>query len=81
MTISPLLREKINVPVDKMSPGSSQACFVVVDKGVCIVKLFNIIPSIPLGTVPFLADQILNGSTFIFFDLTLVEESFYLKTL
>lgn len=64
-----------------MGPGSSQARFVVVDKGGGIVKLFNIVPSILLGTVPLPADQILNGPIFTFLDLTFIEEPFYLKAL
>lgn len=82
MTISPLPKEKINIPIDEMSAGSSQeACFVVVNEGDGILKLFNVVPSVLLGVVSFLADQILNGLTLLFFDLTLIEESFYFKAL
>lgn len=56
MTISPLLREKINVSIDKMGPDNSWPRFVVVDEGSGIVKLINIVQSIPLRTVPLLAD-------------------------
>lgn len=79
MTIFLFLKEIINVPIDKMGLGSNQACFVVVNKGGGIIKIFNIIPSVPLKTVPFLTDQILNIMVFIFLDLTLVQELFYLK--
>lgn len=79
MTISPLLREKINIPINKMGPGSSQACFVVIDKDGGIVELFNIVPSIPLETVPLPADQILNSPAFTLFNLTFVKEPFYFR--
>lgn len=79
MTIFLLLKEIINMPIDKMGLGSNLACFVVVNKGGDLIKIFNIIPSVPLKTVPFLTDQILNIMAFIFFDLTLVQELFYLK--
>ena len=62
-----------------MGLGSSQACFVVVDKGGSIVKFFKIVPSILLGTIAFLMDQILNGPTFIFLDLAFVKKLFYFK--
>ena len=79
--ISPLLREKINVFVEKLGSGRSQASFVVIDEGSGIVKLFNIIPSILLGTVFFPADQVFDALAFSLFDLALVKEFLYLKTL
>lgn len=81
MTISPLPREKINIFVVKVNLGSNQTYFVVLDKGGGIVELLNIILSVPLGAIFFPANQILNGLTFFFFDLTLVKELFYLKAL
>ena len=56
MTISPLLRGKINVFIEKMGPGRSQAGFVVVDEGGGLVKLFNVVLSSPLRTISFSAD-------------------------
>lgn len=64
-----------------MGHSSSQACFIVVDKGNGIVKLFNVVPSIPLKTVCLPTDQILNGPAFTLLDLTLVEEFFYFKAI
>lgn len=79
MTISPLLRENINVPVDKMGLSSSKACFVDVDKGSGIIEFFNVVSSILLGTVAPPTDKIFNGLTFTFLDLAFVEEFFYIK--
>ena len=81
MTIPPLPRKKFNVLIAKVNLGSSQSFFVVLNEGGGIVELLNVILSIPLGAVSFPTDQIFNGLIFFFFNLTLVEELFYLKVL
>lgn len=80
MTISPLPREKINVPNHEMGSGSSKkAWFVVVDKGNGIVKCLNIVPSVPLRAVSFSVKPNTQWLYLFFFDSTLVEEFFYFK--
>lgn len=71
----------------KWASNSYEGCFVVFDKGCFVVfnkgggsfEVFNIVPSVPLGAVSFLANKILNGLTFSFLDSILVKEFFYLK--
>lgn len=67
MTISSLPREKINIPINKVDSSSSQKTwFIVFDKSSGIVKLFNVVSSIPLKAVLFSADQGFNDFAFFF---------------
>lgn len=81
MIISPLLKEKIHIRIDKMGSGSSQACFILVDKVGSIVKLLNISLFIPFRTLPLLVDKIVNDLDNTIFDMIIVKEFFYLKAL
>lgn len=56
MTISSLPKEKINILIAKINPGSSQTYFVVFNISGSIVKLLNNVSSIPFRAVSFLAD-------------------------
>lgn len=77
MTSFFLPREKMNVCINKVDPSSSQETWLIVfDKGSGIVKLFNVVSSILLKAVLFLADQIFNDLASSFFDSTIIEKSF-----
>lgn len=82
MIIYPLPRKIINISIDKLGfDNSYKACLIFFSKDGGIVKLINIILSILVWAIVFLALEILNDFNFSFFDKILVKWFFYLKVL
>lgn len=67
MTISPLIKKNFSMSV------LSKIFFVFVDKLGNIVKIFNIVSSIPFQAIAGPVDEVLNCMAFTFFDNSLVK--------
>lgn len=57
----------------------SQVFLVFADQLGCIVKVFYVVPPVPLWAIAGPANKIFNGQTLTSFDRPLVEQAVYLK--
>lgn len=72
MTTSPLTR-KISIS------SLSKSLLVVANKVSGIVKVFDVVPSIPFRSIPGPANKIFNCAALTFFHRLLVKQTIYLK--
>ena len=73
VTTSPLTKKR------KSTPSLSKAFLVFADQLGYIIKVFYVVPPVPLWAVASPANEIFNGQTFTSFDCPLVEQAVDLK--